>query len=175
MPGHKGDKVLYVTGSVVLLLLIFISSVDNIFGMHEADHRYTVSGYVRDEQGNTKSDVLVVIEHKGGQKQQAKTDGAGYYETVFHLHDTNVNDGMVVTVGAESKDIIVAFDPEDKATPRGGKVDFGAKAKEKPLFYWFGIGGGGLLLCVAFYFAMIKRGNMLREKKQLLKKEKRKK
>jgi len=142
--------------------------------MHEADHRFTVLGHVRDAQGEGRSEVTVTLEHKGGVKQQAKTESSGYYESVFHLHDNNLGDEIIVTAGSEVKRIVTVFDVEDKHSVREGRVDFGAPAKESPvLYYW--LGGGGLFLCVVIYFFLIKKGNVPREKKQLLKKEKHKK
>jgi len=146
-----------------------MSLVSPLFAMHEADHRYTVLGYVRDAQGEGKGEIAVTVEHKGGQKLQAKSNGSGYYEAVLHLHDTNVGDEVIVTAGAEVKRITIAFDVEDKHSNRSGQVDFGAPAKETPIVYWLGAGGGGLLLCAAIYFVLTKK------KKQSLKKEKRRK
>jgi len=153
----------------VLFLLIFIGFGNAVFAMHEMDHRYTILGYVRNEQGDAKADIPVTIEHKGGQKQQTKTNPSGYYESLFHLHDGNLGDEMIVTVGSEIKTIVTVFDPKDKFADRKSQVDFGAKEKEQPLLYYVLGGGGVLLLCMAIYFSIIKK------KKQSLKKEKRKK
>ncbi|MEK7286072.1 MAG: carboxypeptidase-like regulatory domain-containing protein [Nitrospirota bacterium] len=135
--------------------------------MHEADHRYLVSGYVRDGQGEPKSDVPVSLEHKAGQKYTVKTNGSGYYEAIFHLHDDNLGDEVSVTVSAETKKHTIAFDFEDKHSARKGQVDFGAPGKETPLLYWLGWGGALLAASAIFFF--------IKKKKPVEKKEKRKK
>ena len=153
----------------VLSVIILIGLTGTLFAMHEANHRYTVLGYVRNEQGDVKPGLVVTVEHKGGEKQQTKTNGSGYYEVLFHLHNGNLGDEMIVTAGTAVKRVVMAFDPEDKFTDRSSRVDFGAKEKEKPFVYWLGAGGGGLLLCAAMYFALVKK------KKQVPKKGKSKK
>ena len=114
------------------------------FAEHEADHRYFVSGFVRDEAGNPKKDVVVSIEHRGGQKKTATTNRRGYYEVMFHLHDDNIGDEIVVTAGNEVKRHTMAFDRSDHVSERRGEVNFGAPGKDSPYewIYWT----GGLVL-----------------------------
>ncbi len=153
----------------VLSLLILIGLATPIFALHEIDHRFTVLGHVRDGQGVAKAGIVVTLEHKGGVKQRATTNSSGYYESVFHLHDEDLGDEIIVTAGAEVKRIVTVFELGNKQSVRQGQVDFGAQGKESPaLYYWLG-GGGVLLLCAAIYFSLIKK------KKQVVKKEKRKK
>ena len=141
----------------VVSVIILVGLTNTLFAMHEADHRYMVSGYVRDEQGNGKPNVAVTVEHKGGQKEQIKSGSSGYYEVVLHLHNDNLGDEIIVAAGAEVKRVTVTFDPKDGHTDRSSRVDFGAKEKEKPFVYWLATGGGGLLLCAAIYFALFKK------------------
>jgi LPXTG-motif cell wall-anchored protein len=160
--GHKSPIM-----KVFLLLFFWIGFADSLFAMHEADHRYLVFGYVRDGQGESRGNIQVSLEHKAGQKYTVKTNGSGYYETIFHLHDDNLGDEVVVTVSAETKRHTIAFDLKDKHSARKGQVDFGAHEKGAPLSYWLG-GGGALLMAAAVFF-------FLKKKKPIEKKDKRKK
>lgn len=109
------------------LLLTLAQTV--VFAEHEPDHRYLVSGYVRNEVGVPMGGVDVLLEHKGGEKKKATTNSDGYYEVRFHLHNPNLGDEILVTVGEETKTHKVQFDPEDGLAFRGGDVDFGAPGK----------------------------------------------
>ncbi len=148
-----------------LLFLIIVGFVNEAAALHKPDHRYAVSGYVRDETGQPKPNTKVVITHKGGQQQKAKTDSYGYFETVFHLHNDNLGDELTVTAGSEVKKITVTFDPEDLTSSRGGRVDFGAPAKEASgkWLYW---GGGALLVGAVLYFSMIKKKKKVKQRKK---------
>lgn len=136
---------------------------------HEADHRYFVSGFVRDDAGNPKQDVAVSVEHKGGQKKTATTNRRGYYEVMFHLHDDNVGDQIVVTAGNDVKRITMAFDPGDHFSERRGEVNFGAPGKESPYewIYWT----GGVVLVAGVAVGL----RSLRKKKKVKKEPSRKK
>jgi LPXTG-motif cell wall-anchored protein len=157
----------------VLSLLFFLGLAGTLFAMHEVDHRFTVLGYVRDGQGEGKSGIVVTLEHKGGVKQQETTNSSGYYQSVFHLHDGNLGDEIIVTAGAEVKRIVTVFDVDDKHSVREGRLDFGAKAKDEPL-YWFPI-GGLLLLCVAIYVSVKKKRKQSEKKDSVTRSGKRKK
>ncbi len=143
-----------------MIFLIFILSLITLspkpaLATHEADHRYVVSGYVRDAEGNALKGVDLFLEHKGGQKEKATTNSYGYYEVLFHLHDDNLGDEITVTTGKETKKVTVSFTPGDKVTFRGATVDFGAPAKGSASWvYW--TGGFGLLI-VFVYFGLFKK------------------
>lgn len=149
-----------------LFFLIGLSGI--VFGLHEADHRFTVLGHVRDGQGEGKSGIVVTLEHKGGVKQQTTTNSSGYYESVFHLHDENLGDEIIVTAGAEVKRIVTVFDVDDKHSVREGRLDFGAPEKQQPFAYglWVAV---GVLLSVGIYYSLMKK------KKQSVKQVKNKK
>lgn len=150
-----------------MIFLIFILSLITIspqpaFATHEADHRYIVSGYVRDAEGNALKGVDVLLEHKGGQKEKVTTNGFGYYETLFHLHDDNLGDEITVTAGSEVKTIKVAFTPGDKVTHRGATVDFGAPGKAAPYAWIYWTGGFGLLIVIV-YLGLFKKKKKKKE------------
>lgn len=113
---------------------------------HETDHRFTVSGYVRDKEGKPVADVRVGVRDLRDQKVEAVstfTDGKGFYKTLLHLHNDNVGDPIQVSVKDEKTGldetvkIRADFNPKDRHTDRQARVDLGlvpASARE----------GGGL-------------------------------
>lgn len=164
----------YPDGMRLVIFLIFILSLVNIsptpaFATHEVDHRFIVSGYVRDGEGNALKGVEVLLEHKGGQKEKVTTNGFGYYEALFHLHDDNLGDEITVTAGTEVKKVPVAFKAGDKVTHRGAAADFGAPGKTSPFTWIYWTGGIGLLAAIVYF------GLFRKKKKEAPRKSKKKK
>jgi hypothetical protein len=159
----------------LVIFLIFILSLVNIspkpaFATHEVDHRFIVSGYVRDAEGNALKGVDVLLEHKGGQKEKVTTNSFGYYEALFHLHDDNLGDEITVTVGTEVKKVPITFKAGDKITHRGATADFGAPGKSSPFTWIYWTGGVGLLAAIV-YFGLFRK----KKKKEAPHKSKKKK
>ncbi|MBI3804588.1 MAG: carboxypeptidase regulatory-like domain-containing protein [Nitrospirae bacterium] len=156
-----------------MILFIFVLSLLGIspnpaFATHEADHRYVVSGYVRDAEGNALKGVDVLLEHKGGEKQKTTTNGFGYYEALFHLHDDNLGDEIIVTVGSEVKKAPVTFTPGDRVTHRGATIDFGAPGKESPYAWIYWTGGSAFLIAIVYFgfFRKKKKAKAIPRKKK---------
>jgi hypothetical protein len=137
-----------------------------VWATHEPDHRFTVSGYVRDKEGRPVADVRVQVRDLRDQHIEPAstyTDGSGFFKAVIHLHNDNAGDPLQVTVKDdkagldETKKIRAEFDPTDKRSDRQARVDFGAdpdKVSESGLKgpaetggvnYWV-YGAGGLLV-----------------------------
>jgi hypothetical protein len=94
---------------------------------HEADHRFTVYGYVRDDRGRpVKGERVIVVDDRSDQAHTAFTDGDGYYEALLHLHNQDMGNEITLMVRDEKKSIRATFDPEDKSSERKVQVDFGA-------------------------------------------------
>lgn len=156
---------------IFLFFILFLVNITPkpVFATHEVDHRFVVSGYVRDGEGNALKGVDVLLEHKSGQKFKVKTNGLGYYETLFHLHDEDRGDEIAVTAGGEVKKVAVTFKPGDKVTYRGATADFGAPGKASPStwIYWT---GGFSLLAAILYFGLFRK----KKKKEAPRKSKKK-
>jgi hypothetical protein len=116
---------------------------------HEADHRFMVEGYVcgQDGKGIPSADVLVK-DTKISYGQVVKTDGDGYYKAMFHLHNDNLGDPILVEARAEQKNLKVEFDPKDLESERKVRVDFGSGcgASGSPAWLWW---GGGAMVAAA--------------------------
>jgi LPXTG-motif cell wall-anchored protein len=139
----------------ICLPLLIMAWAGQVLALHKIDHRYTVSGTVRDAAGLPQAGAEVVLEHKTGsvgQKQKVKADSSGYYKALFHLHNDNEGDEMTVAFGSEVKRIVVAFDPNDVATSRAAVVDFGAPARESN-WRWLYWGGAVVVMGGLFYLA----------------------
>lgn len=115
---------------------------------HEMDHRFTISGYVRDKDGKPVGDVKVLARDLRDQKIDPVTsyaDGAGFYKMILHLHNQNAGDPIQVSVKDERagldevKKVRAEFDPADRHSERQVKVDFGP-GTDKP-----GDGAGGVV------------------------------
>ena len=114
---------------------------------HETDHRFTISGYVRDKDGTPVKDVRVQARDLRDQSVDPATtyaDGSGFYKMILHLHNSNAGDPIQVSVKDERsrvdevKKIRAEFDPSDRRTERGASVNFGPEPERSPMS---GIGG----------------------------------
>jgi hypothetical protein len=153
-----GFRVVY----VATLLLSVWSAV--AYATHENDHRFTVYGYVRDQQGNAVSGRTVAVSHIGGQKKSTTTDVFGHYEVVLHLHNDNRGDEIDVVTGDETKKIAAEFDPDDRLTLRSAEVDFGAPGKGAGArrLTWGAVAGA--IVLSYFGFSYLRRKNRSRKK-----------
>lgn len=128
---------------VASLLAVAFPAV--VSATHEADHRFTVEGFVcgADGKGVPNTDVLVK-DTKISYGQIVKTDGDGYYKAPFHLHNDNLGDPILVEARGEQQHQKVTFDPKDLETERKIQVNFGSgcvhEAGAPPLWVLAGLG-----------------------------------
>ena len=138
---------------MLLLIVPFVPSV--VWATHEVDHRFTVVGHVRDEQGQAIEEAKVrVTDVQTGQGATAFTDNTGYYEVLLHLHNENLGDEIRVTALEETKTITATFDPEDRKAHRKVQVDFGAPPSEESsdsTALWVYAAGAALIVSVFLY------------------------
>lgn len=121
---------------------------------HEADHRFTVEGFVcgADGKGIANTDVLVK-DTKISYGQIVKTDGDGYYRATFHLHNENLGDPLFVEAKGEQQNHKVEFDPKDLESERKVQIHFGTgcvhDVNSPPVWLWWGIGGTAAVIAGA--------------------------
>lgn len=110
---------------------------------HEADHRFMVEGYVcgQDGKGISNTDVLVK-DTKISYGQVVRTDGDGYYKAMFHLHNDNLGDPLLVEAKGEQQNLKIEFDAKDLESERKVRVNFGTgcEASGPPVWLWWGSG-----------------------------------
>ena len=122
---------------------------------HEADHRFMVEGYVcgQDGKGLPNTDVLVK-DTRISYGQVVRTDGDGYYKAMFHLHNDNLGDPLLVEARGEQQNLKVEFDPKDLESERKIKVNFGTgcDVSGPPVWLWWG--GGAMVAAVGTIIGM---------------------
>ncbi|MCP9472851.1 MAG: hypothetical protein NNA30_08990 [Nitrospira sp.] len=110
---------------------------------HEADHRFTVDGYVCGVDGKGVSDIDVLVKDtKIAYGQVVKTGSDGYYKAIFHLHNDNLGDPILIEARGEQQNHKVQFDPKDLESERKIRVNFGTgcEASDSPPWFWMGMG-----------------------------------
>jgi hypothetical protein len=116
-----------------------------VLATHEADHRFTVQGFVCGADGKGVSDTDVLIKDtKISYGQIVKTDGDGYYTATFHLHNENLGDPLLVEAKGEQQNHKVQFDPKDLESERKIQVHFGTgcirDVNQPPAWLWWSLG-----------------------------------
>jgi hypothetical protein len=108
-----------------------------------------VEGYVcgRDGKGISDTDVLVK-DTKVSYGQVVKTGGDGYYKAMFHLHNDNLGDPLLIEARGEQQNLKVEFDPKDLESERKIRVNFGTGCEMSgpPVWLWW---GGGATIATA--------------------------
>lgn len=95
------------------------------FATHDVQHRYIVSGYVRDAQGAPMANTLVEITLIGGQPAgEGRTDRSGRYSILIHAHNEAAGRRYWVTANGVTHAASFDFDPNDTVTERGRRIDF---------------------------------------------------
>ena len=120
-----------------------------VVATHEADHRFTVEGFVCGVDGKAVPDADVLIKDtKVSYGQVVKTDGDGYYKATFHLHNDNLGDPLLVEARGEQQHHKVSFDPKDLETERKIQVNFGSgcvhDTSRPPTWVFAGLGAAAV-------------------------------
>lgn len=126
-----------------------------VFATHEADHRFTVEGFVCGADGTASANIDVLVKDtRVSYGQIVKTDGDGYYKATFHLHNDNLGDPLLVEAKGEQQQQKISFDPKDLEAERKIQVNFGTGCIHDkgsvPLWAYLGLGAvavavGGLV------------------------------
>ena len=124
---HTGN----VRGAILSALAIIIGCLFSllpvpVFATHEADHRFSVEGYVCGAGGAAIAEEKVVVKDtKADVRKAVFTDSDGYYKATLHLHNDNVGDPLLIAVKGQERKATVEFDPNDLETERSIRVNFG--------------------------------------------------
>lgn len=129
----------------------FIASPAILYATHEADHRYTVEGFVCNADGQPSANTEVLVKDtRISYGQTVTTDEGGYYKAAFHLHNDNLGDPLLVEVKGEQQHHKIQFDPKDLESERKIQVNFGSGCihdrSAPPKWVWMVLGVvGGLV------------------------------
>ncbi len=146
---------------------------------HQADHRFTVEGFICGPEGEGSANVDVMVKDtRISYGQIVKTDGDGYYKAVFHLHNENLGDPLLIEAQGQQKEQRVQFNPKDLESERVIQVHFGSgcirNVSSPPLWVYAGLGVTGLA-GVGLIAKRVMRSQRAQGQKRGKSKEKRKK
>ncbi len=111
--------------SVIVGVLSILFIVTPAFATHEIDHRFIVWGEVLTSDG--KAVAGEAIQFTVGDNTpigSVITDDRGHYRVVLHVHDQDVGKVFDMTIKGVKTKVKIEFDPADKMTERGKRVDF---------------------------------------------------
>jgi hypothetical protein len=129
----------------VLAIAILSGFPSVVYATHEADHRFTVEGFVCGADGKSSPNIDVLVKDtKISYGQIVKTDGNGYYKAAFHLHNDNLGDPLLIEANGQQQQQKVSFDQKDLEAERIIQVNFGTGCIQDrnsiPLWVYLGSG-----------------------------------
>lgn len=95
---------------------------------HKTDHRYTVWGAIKYEDDTPAANIDVKLLIKDGESMgEVKTDENGRYRILLHVHNEDVYKIFDMQVNNVTRKVRLLFNPNDRATERGQRVDMVVK------------------------------------------------
>ena len=135
-----------------ILVIAIVGGLPSVVSAtHEADHRFTVEGFVCGADGKSGENVDVLVKDtKISYGQIVKTDANGYYKASFHLHNDNLGDPLLIEANGQQQQQKVSFDPKDLEAERIIQVNFGTGCVQdrNSVPMWVYLGGGGVAAAV---------------------------
>lgn len=123
--GKSGNRWMPAAATAIFFGLIVTPA--DLFATHEADHRFTIEGFVCGADGKGEANVAVLVKDtRISYGQTVTTDGEGFYTATFHLHNDNLGDPLLVEARGEQQNHKVQFDPKDLESERKIQVHFGS-------------------------------------------------
>jgi hypothetical protein len=163
--GFLKRSISIVGGGSFLLLL-----PPSLHATHEADHRFSVEGFVCGADGRGSPNVEVLIKDtKISYGQTVTTDGDGYYKATFHLHNDNLGDPLFIEARGEQQHQKVQFDPKDLEAERRVQVNFGTgciRDPGVPPVWVFSVAGGAVVGVIGFIGSKLFRAWRRKEAKR---------
>ena len=141
----------------VLAIAILSGFPSVVSATHEADHRFTVEGYVCGADGKSSANVDVLVKDtKISYGQIVKTDGDGHYKASFHLHNDNLGDPLLIEVNGQQQHQKVSFDPKDLEAERIIQVNFGTGCTQdrNSIPRWVYLGAGAVAAAVGGFIGL---------------------
>lgn len=153
------------------LIVVLAFGPDGAWATHEADHRFTIDGFVCEFDGApAKKTEVVVKDTRVNIGQTVETDERGYYKATLHLHNDNIGDPILVQAKREEQRVTVQFDPNDLETERRTRVNFGSGCAQRapdevPPWVLYVLGGIGVVGVLAIVARMVRRSQPSGSKK----------
>jgi len=146
----------FVSRFLLANLFLLITFPQVALSEHEADHRYTLLGYVLDAKKNAiqNTDVKVLLD--GKLIAQKSTDSQGFYKAKLHLHDPDYGKKLEIVTASGKGTVKIIFNLGDKETERlhyinfiNGELSEGEmSASGVPQWVYFAAGGFLVLIIV---------------------------
>ena len=135
------------------LTLLFTGSAS---AEHEANHRFSVRGYVLDAAGQPIAGERVTLNLDGRTAASSHTNEDGFYVINLHIHDTEIGREMVLHAGDAVGRFRMRGEPGDKQTERlqwasfvGGEFREDAAGRiQIPGWAWVLVGVAGVVVVV---------------------------
>ena len=138
--------------------------------LHEIDHRFTISGYIRDDAGEAQSGQHVVVKDatEGSTLGKTTSGPTGFYSIRLHLHNTDLGRALEVSTGTRTQKLQVKFDPDNVKDERTVDIHFGAEGVAVP--WWESPAiltvSGAVIVSGAVYLFVTQRRKRLKRGKQ---------
>lgn len=111
--------------AVGFVLVLALALCRPALSVHLADHRYTVWGEVTYEDGTPASGVTVRLTvEDGASLGETRADSRGRYRVLLHVHNQDLHKVFEMHVNDVSRKVRILFNPADRVTERGQRVDF---------------------------------------------------
>ena len=109
-------------------MIVFLLCALPANATHKTDHRYTVWGEIKYEDGEPAAEVTVQLLVKDGSAMgEVKTDAGGRYRILLHVHNEDVYKIFDMRVNNVTRKVRLRFSPNDVQTERGQRVDLVVK------------------------------------------------
>ena len=119
--------------AVLMLVLIPLA----VAATDEANHRYTVRGFVLDDDERPRRDVPVTVGTDSRTLGSTRTDGTGYYSIQLHLHDSDIGRTLDIRAGELRGRIRMRATARDRLTSRIHPASFiGEELVDRELEWW---------------------------------------
>ena len=113
-----------VLGAIVPVIAGLALCMQSASATHLADHRYTVWGEIRYEDNTPAANLTIkLLIGDGASLGEVKSDAQGRYQIVLHVHDDDVYKVFDMRVNNLTRKVRLLFNPNDKKTERGQKID----------------------------------------------------
>ena len=109
-----------------VILILLCAPLAN--ASHKTDHRYTVWGEIKYEDGTPAANIVVRLLVKDGEPMgEVETDAGGRYRILLHVHNEDVYKICDRRVNNVTRKVRLLFSPNDLQTERGQRVDLVVK------------------------------------------------
>jgi len=151
--------------SAILVTILLVALTPVALAEHEANHRYTVSGYILNKDESPISSTRVLI-NANGFGARGTTDSDGYYSLRLHLHDSDLGRKLLIKTDYGEGTVNATFDPGDRSSARvhyvniiggqlvEGRLDGGGKV---PAWVYYVLGLSLLIFVVSVLRKYVKR------------------